>query len=317
VIEPKTMALSFEFVTVDVFSDSRFAGNPLAIVRVPEQYSHFLTQERKQLIAREFNFSETVFMHINAENASQAKIDIFTTTEELPFAGHPTIGSACHLLSRACEVANTNAAQEGTIVTKSGLIPIAFDPAKGLGSAHIPHNVHIHTHGVPLSDIVQLQPNLTAYQSKLPPTFAVVSIVKGMTFALIELPDIEILGRIGPSTTTLSVNLDEDWDESLVASYFFVKEKPLGDYLALRTRMIHGLLEDPATGSAASALSAFLSMLAKAPNANHAYQIVQGVEMGRRSEITLRVRTNAGGDGIDAVILSGKTVLTTEGKLWC
>ena len=306
--------LSFDFTTVDVFSDSRFAGNPLAIVHVPDQYSSLLTQQRKQLIAREFNFSETVFFHANdAKTTPQATIDIFTTTEELPFAGHPTIGSACYLMSRATDMA----AQRGIIITKSGAISITYDRHTGLSSAQLPHNVHIHSNRASLSDIIQVQPDLVAFKSQLPSTFPVVSIVKGMTFALIELPDIEMLARVGLSTTTLSVDLDDDWSASFVAGYFFVKEKSAGNCLTLRTRMIHGFSEDPATGSAASTLAAFLSIDAKTPNADHEYQIVQGVEMERRSEIGLKVRTNAFGDGVDKVILSGKVVVITEGKLWC
>jgi PhzF family phenazine biosynthesis protein len=81
--------------------------------------------------------------------------------------------------------------------------------------------------------------------------------------------------------------------------------------------MIHGFLEDPATGSAASTLAAFLSIDANTPNGEHKYQMVQGVEMGRRSEIGLKVRTNAVGDGVEEVTLSGKAVVVTEGKLWC
>lgn len=305
----------FEFTTLDVFADSRFSGNPLAIVRVPKEYTSYLTTERKQLIAREFNFSETVFLHEDTEISSRAKIDIFTTDEELPFAGHPTIGSACYLMSRV-SVSTTDVPQRGTIITKSGPIPITYH-STGLASAQIPHNVHIHRAGVALSDIIELQPVLTAYRSQLSSTFPVVSIVRGMTFVLIELPDLEMLARVGPSSSVLSADLDKDWTGSFVASYFFVKEKRTGNCLALRTRMIHGFMEDPATGSAASTLAVFLSLDAKDPNAEHEYYMVQGVEMGRRSEIGLKVRTNAAGDGVDEVNLSGKSVVITEGKLWC
>lgn len=306
----------FEFTTLDVFADSRFSGNPLAIVRVPKEYTSYLTKERKQLIAREFNLSETVFLHGDEEISSRAKIDIFTTDAELPFAGHPTIGSACYLMSRLSE-STTDPPQRGTINTKSGPIPITYHHSTGLASAQIPHNVHIHRAGVALLDIIELQPVLTPYRSQLSSTFPVVSIVRGMTFVLIELPDLEILTRVGPSSSVLSADLDKDWTGSFVASYFFVKEKRTGNCLALRTRMIHGFMEDPATGSAASTLAAFLSLDAKDPNAEHEYYMVQGVEMGRRSEIGLKVRTNAAGDGVDEVTLSGKSAVITEGKLWC
>lgn len=93
--------LSLEYITLDVFTDSLLSGNPLAVVRVPMDYLSSLSQARKQLIAQEFNLSETVFMHEPTENGSQVKIDIFTPTTELPFAGHPTIGSACYFIARS------------------------------------------------------------------------------------------------------------------------------------------------------------------------------------------------------------------------
>lgn len=80
-----------EFAIVDVFTDKRYEGNPLAIVRLPA--SSKVTQEQKQNIAREFNLSETTFLHEPTSEESCAwTVDIFTTNAELPFAGHPTIG---------------------------------------------------------------------------------------------------------------------------------------------------------------------------------------------------------------------------------
>jgi PhzF family phenazine biosynthesis protein len=80
------------YVTLDVFTQTSYAGNPLAIVKVPSNQS--LTQEQKQLIAREFNFSETVILHENEAASYEHTIDIFMTNAEIPFAGHPTIGAA-------------------------------------------------------------------------------------------------------------------------------------------------------------------------------------------------------------------------------
>ena len=81
------MTVTLSFATVDVFTDVRFAGNPLAIVNIPRGI--FLPQETKQKIAREFNFSETVFLHEQDGSESGRKVDIFTINEELPFAGMP------------------------------------------------------------------------------------------------------------------------------------------------------------------------------------------------------------------------------------
>jgi PhzF family phenazine biosynthesis protein len=88
-----------EFAIVDVFTDKRYEGNPLAIVRVPA--SSNLTQEQKQNIAREFNLSETTFLHEPTGNEFGVwTVDIFTIHEELPFAGHPTIGKLFNFETR-------------------------------------------------------------------------------------------------------------------------------------------------------------------------------------------------------------------------
>lgn len=90
-----TSSKPFDFVTFDVFTETRFKGNPLAIVWVPRNVS--LEQEAKQKIAREFNLSETVFLYDIEDRSLDRKIDIFIPTKEIPFAGHPTIGTICYL----------------------------------------------------------------------------------------------------------------------------------------------------------------------------------------------------------------------------
>ncbi|KAK9490425.1 hypothetical protein V1508DRAFT_399918 [Lipomyces doorenjongii] len=111
------------FVTLDVFTKERYAGNPLAVVRVSQ--SQTLTQEQKQIIAREFNYSETVILHdedTECPTAASHTIDIFTTDAELPFAGHPTIGTACLLGAARIGNKHDESQIQGTIVTKAGPI---------------------------------------------------------------------------------------------------------------------------------------------------------------------------------------------------
>ena len=122
----------------------RFKGNPLAIVHIPHNVS--VTQEQKQTIAREFNLSETTFVH-EAEvgvDAESWTVDIFMTTDELPFAGHPTIGTACHVLSR---VASSRGIGDGIIEAgfkiKAGPIGLRYDVAKCIARASIPHDVYV------------------------------------------------------------------------------------------------------------------------------------------------------------------------------
>lgn len=304
---------SFEFTTLDVFTNTRYAGNPLAVVYVPKEHSSSLAQERKQLIAREFNFSETVFFH---EGNPHPKIDIFTTEEELPLAGHPVIGSI-HFLMGRLQPEGGSLPSGSTLHTKAGPISITYDSPSSLAHAQIPHNVRIHACRFSLTNPTLGQASLLAESQtiQLPSSFPVVSIVKGMTFVLIELPDVITLSHVGTTSTYVSTELDEGWTSSFVGTYFFVRESRTGNSTALRTRMISAGLEDPATGSAASALAAFLSIDAHRPDTDFHYQIVQGVEMGRRSEIGVAVRSNAKGDGIETLTLKGQAVAVSHGTI--
>lgn len=307
-----------EYVTFDVFTETRFEGNPLAIVKVPRSVT--LSQEQKQAITLEFNLSETVFLHDRPEGSEKPewKIDIFTLTRELPFAGHPTIGTALYTLSGIVDEKDLSASGpdgkvEGTLVTKAGPIPVTY--ASGFAKAHIPHNVHIHSKPLLQSHLCDLQPGLASLAEGALKDSPVVSIVKGMTFALVELPDLETLSKASTTAEHTKADLDLDWDDSFVACYFYVRpSSPVDGKRQLRTRMIEYTLEDPATGSAASALSAYLTMQEGEAGQTLAYEIVQGVEMGRRSEIGVEVCL--GKDRrIEDVVLSGKAVQVMEGRL--
>ena len=126
------------FATVDVFTTTRFAGNPLAIVRIPK--GHEVRMEQMQTIAREFNLSETVFLHEHDHDDSRPpewRVRIFMTDAELPFAGHPTIGTACYTLSTLAH----HHASRGRLVCNAG--PVELEYEHGVATASIPHNVHI------------------------------------------------------------------------------------------------------------------------------------------------------------------------------
>ena len=133
--------LELEYVTLDVFTQTRYAGNPLAVVHVPKTAS--LSQEQKQAIAREFNFSETTFVH--EDGAAQWTVDIFTPWTELPFAGHPTVGTACHVLSKiAQDDGSTGTKINGTFDLKAGPVDLSYDPTSKTAKAAIPHDVYVH-----------------------------------------------------------------------------------------------------------------------------------------------------------------------------
>ncbi len=98
-----TSRITLSYLSLDVFTTTGFLGNPLAIVLLPSPHSSQVSQQQKQNIAREFNFSETVFIYDQEESPESGvtfPISIFTVSDELPFAGHPTIGAGWYLLSK-------------------------------------------------------------------------------------------------------------------------------------------------------------------------------------------------------------------------
>jgi PhzF family phenazine biosynthesis protein len=133
-----------DFVTVDVFTSKPYEGNPLAIVRIP--HGRTVTQEQKQTIAREFNLSETTFLHENGEGTQDDEwvVDIFMTSQELPFAGHPTVGTACYVLGRTAEERGIrDGVMEASFRLKAGLVGLRYDVGKKTAKASIPHDVYV------------------------------------------------------------------------------------------------------------------------------------------------------------------------------
>lgn len=137
-----------------------------------------------------------------------------------------------------------------------------------------------------------------------------------MTFALVELENLEALELVFLAGKSLTIDgLDEGWDKTFIGSYFFVRTgKSSGGATTLRTRMIEGPLEDPATGSAGSALVAYLSLKEGMPKKTLSSEVVQAVEMGRRSEIFIDVEMNDG-NTVSKVFLEGGAVQVMEGRL--
>ncbi|KAF2115459.1 hypothetical protein BDV96DRAFT_646456 [Lophiotrema nucula] len=310
-----------EFITFDVFTSKRYEGNPLAVVKIPNSTS--LSQKQKQDIAREFNLSETTFWHqpTGIGELPTWTVDIFMTTKELPFAGHPTIGTACYLLSSiAKERGLTEGIINGQFNIKAGKIDLVYDVASNRARAGIPHDVHVHEKTWSQQDLSNLQPRLAQTSEsqgfELKENYPIVSIVKGMTFVLIELSSLEALELVKTTSGSIHVEgLDEGWGPSFIGTYFFVRLAGKTDGTrVIRTRMIEGTMEDSATGSAASDLAAYLSLVEGQAGQTLRYDIVQGVEMGRRSNIGVEV-VLAEQSGIAQLYLEGSAVQVMEGKL--
>jgi len=137
-------ASKLDFVTIDVFTSKPYEGNPLAIVRILSGST--LTQEQKQTIAREFNLSETTFLHEKDDGAQDDTwtVDIFMTSQELPFAGHPTVGTACYILGRTAEERGIRDGElKASFNLKAGPVGLRYDVGKKTAKASIPHDLYV------------------------------------------------------------------------------------------------------------------------------------------------------------------------------
>lgn len=319
--------MELEFATLDVFTNKRLAGNPLAVVKVPASLKDKLSQDQKLQIAKEFNLSETTFLHLpkDGEQPTALTVDIFTIEKELPFAGHPTIGTSVltkyHLFPSV-----------QTLNIKAGPISLSTsEDEREFIRAKIPHNVHLHSKT--LGDVIpkdqyESYPGLShdvreIRQAEL--SAPVFSIVKGMTFILVKLPSLELLAKIGRTRLHLDGTpaplLDPDFAPSFTSRYYYVDQgaskgsdgEEVSNY---QTRMVELGFEDPATGSAASSLAAYLTITEKKKSGD--FKFVQGVEMGRRSEIFIQTAADEDASGhvkISDLWLGGEAVIVQKGHI--
>lgn len=293
------------FVTLDVFTDTPFAGNPLAVVMGADA----LSDGQMQAIAREFNLSETVFVRQPAHSAHTASVRIFTPYKELPFAGHPTIGCAIHLAERA----HGRASDFDAIITleeKIGLVRCAvklspsaitfatFDAPKlseNAGPAAT-DDIYAAALGLSVEDI--------GFDRHMPTLHSA-----GVPFAFVPVKTLEALTRAKPTATCTS-------DSMGVGEVFVYARLPDSSPHAFRARMFapeFGIAEDPATGSAAAAFAGVCARFESLADGWHTLPIEQGVEMGRPSLIGLEIEL-AGGL-LHAARIGGCAVTVSEGKI--
>ena len=293
--------MKLSFTTLDAFTTTRYAGNPVAVIQVPASEKANLTQTQKQAIAKEFNLSEIVFLHLPApgSNFDEINIDIFTSMAEVPFAGHPTIGTSHYLL-------HTLGKDTKAVITKAGRIPIAVDEQTKHVKAEVPQAFHLHKKTY-ASELNTLQNPTT-------------SIVKGMSFIFVVLPDLPTLAKANQNLNVDTYDpspLDESWQEGLVGTMYLVPQG-MDEFgrKKYRTRMFASR-EDPGTGSASSALGCWLALQEskEAGKGPFKFTFTQGVEMGRPNDISVEVTRDEAGTGINKVLLSGPAVETMEGSL--
>jgi trans-2,3-dihydro-3-hydroxyanthranilate isomerase len=297
----------YDYVTVNVFTDQRFAGNPLAVFPNADG----LTDGQMQSIAREFNLSETAFVLAPENPQHHARVRIFTPKHELPFAGHPNVGTGYVLATMAGDPP-----EHYTFEEIAGLVRVHIlrDQAGAVSGARIaaPHSLTLDI-AIPVETIAacaSLDPADILTKDHKPLVASV-----GTPFVIAEVANEHALARATPDIAafrTAASAFPSLGDRFNLHLYTWLE----GDERRLRARMfapLTGIAEDPATGSANAALAGLLTSLAPGDNVDLTYAIEQGVEMGRPSLIIASsVKT---GEGPISASVAGTCVPVMRGKI--
>ena len=293
------------FFTVDVFTSVRFAGNPLAIVDKADA----LSTAQMQTIAREFNLSETIFVQIADDSAHTAKVRIFFPTAEIPFAGHPTIGCAIHLaqtlhpqgdfsemitLEEVAGLVPVTVARTGLTIRAQLTAPIV--PFAGAGKT-------------PGSAMAAAALGLAPHQIG----FAAHKIAQwqgGPTFLFVPVTDTSALKSARPCEPAWSEMMDF---ADVHNAYVYTPGEARNSYRSRMFAPTAGTPEDPATGSASALLAAQLLASGELKTGLNAFELQQGFDMGRPSQISMQADVSAG--ALSAVRIAGSSVSVSAGWL--
>jgi trans-2,3-dihydro-3-hydroxyanthranilate isomerase len=299
------MRLRFE--TVDVFTSDQFSGNPLAVVLNAEG----LSTRQMQAIAAEFNLAETTFVLPPKASAHTAEVRIFTPRAEMPFAGHPNVGTAFVLARAGTSYGRTVAGDRVVFEEKAGLVPITLlkdgtaisgarlaSPQLLTVGDEVPVEAVASACGIAVDDI----------ESKNhPPCIAscgvgfILAEVKTRTGLASAMPHIDVFRRdiVNRGTTGILIYTQVDDHDINIRARMFAPLK--------------GIPEDPATGSANVALIGLLAKLRSEPDLQLSKTIAQGVEMGRPS--LLEARAEKRGGVVTATYIGGRCVPVMSGSI--
>lgn len=305
----------YNFLQLDVFTDQAFGGNPLAVY--PE--AEGITDEQMQQIAREMNLSETVFVLPSNEERALRRLRIFTPTRELPFAGHPVVGT-------------------WNALARLGVVPL---PEGGTGSVKIEHEVGIGVLPVEIEfqdnepvrvvmtqgrfemgkeiagedNRARLARALGLTSEDLNENLPIQAISTGNNMLIVPLRSLEAIGRCSLDSTSL-VELYRS--VGATGCYVFTFETKEGSAAHARFFVPDmGMIEDPATGSAAGPLGGYLvyhgALSIEPEDGVYRFVIEQGDFMQRPSRIHLEVTGERG--RVERIRVAGSSVLVARGEL--
>ncbi|WP_416139907.1 PhzF family phenazine biosynthesis protein [Halomonas sp. HK25] len=283
-----------EYFLLDVFTDRAFAGNPLAVF----PHAEGLESSTMQAIANELNLSETVFVG-QSTGQHRYPIRIFTPTAELPFAGHPAVGTA-HLL------VELGMAERGCpLILEAGVGPLVVEFDRALARLITAEPVSILASTLTQASAAELL-GLAVHQVLSEPVLASC----GLPYHLIELDSLEALEKARPSPSAWGRCVSPSGQDQI---YLYVAGDETDESQSVRARMFStegGVREDPATGSAAAALAGHLAQ--NKGISRWRWQIEQGIEMGRPSRIHAEAERTE--DGL-SIRIAGEAVIVGTGSL--
>lgn len=296
-----------QYMVYDVFTEQRLTGNPLGIVFDCDD----LDTGAMQAIAREFNLSETVFVLPPDNPLHRARIRIFTPSYEMPFAGHPTVGSAVALAELS-----TDTGGAGMFVLEENIGPIRCAVTKGSRAAfaefdlaQLPENLPLSTDPAALAVALGLDPQEIGFENHRPGLWSA-----GVPYVTVPVANAEALARISFDNQAW-LNLAPVRPNGAVAcAYVYCRGTGGADFQARMFVAGNPSYEDPATGSAAAAFAGVIHHYDAPVDGLSRYWIGQGAEMGRPSRIRLEIDMRGG--AMSKARIGGHAVKVAEGTLF-
>ena len=297
--------MEYQFYTLDVFTTERFVGNGLAIVMAADA----LTEQQMQTVAREFNLSETVFVQTPRDARNTARMRIFTPGKELPFAGHPTIGTAVLLAWHRNETCTDIRLEQAL-----GTVPVHVDDVTGdcgyaqLAAPALPEAPRDVTNIDAIAAAIGVEPGEIGFDNHKP------HLVKaGNDFLYVPLNSLAAVRKamINPAARQELLGA-----QGMVGAFVYCRGG-VSATAAYHARMFgspaSGIVEDPATGSAVAGFPGQLIACEDFEDDMHQWQIEQGFEMGRASDLFLEADISGG--ALKAVRVGGHAVTVSHGMI--
>lgn len=294
-----------EYWLCDVFTETQLAGNQLAVFADAGD----LSTEQMQAIAREMNLSETTFVMRREEREEEGQgvaVRIFTVEEELPFAGHPTLGTASMIREYLPSKVKTVDGSELVVLNlEVGKVPVRFEIGSRYGEMTQPNPSFGALHEAAL-----VANALGLSVEELAPSMPIQTVSTGVPFIIVPLASLDVLARL-----RVPMAIAEDYVRDKDAKFFYciARDMSVAQGSEWRARMQFYNGEDPATGSAGGCAIAYLVRHGFVAS-DEKVHLRQGIEMGRPSDLYLRAHRE--GERVSEIRVGGSTVPVAKGRFF-